>query len=292
MAFLCLSACTVQKKAKENAEVEFNISPSVSVETEGIGVKRDLTERKENEQSNKLPIEIQDNCYISDCFTVIKKTYEQNGNGFDLEIFYPELQGMDNAEKEERINQLIESEAQRLIPKENDIPDEWVEDGYIICVFLDYEIKFLNNNVISILYTGMDGCIVKGLDGAIMTTIIDLQAEKVIKLSDIITDMKQLHSLLLEDQFQNITFWEGIASSDSISEVYKEEREGWLMDALNGTSQEHSFIEWYTDGRNLIIVSTSPYGKEDYNEYAASLESIQEVVSQEFVKRLYDETLY
>ena len=244
MAILCLSACTVQKKTKENAEVEFGILPSVSDETEGVGVKSDLIERKETEQSNKLPIEIQDYCYINDCFTVIKRTYEQNGSGFDIEIFYPELQGMDNAEKEERINQLIESEAKRLIPKENDIPVEWVEDGYIICVFLDYEVKFLNNNVISILYTGMDGCIVKGLDGAIMTSIIDLQTEKVIKLSDIITDMNQLHSLLLGDQFQNITLWEGIAGSDLISEVYKEEREGWLMDALNGTSQEHSFIEW------------------------------------------------
>ena len=219
---------------------------------------------------------------LDDCLTVMEKTYKQQENGFDIEIFYPELQGMEDTEKEERINQLIEAEAKRLIPKERDVADEWIDDGYITCVFLDYEVKLLNNNMISILYKGMDGCMVKGLDGAVMATTIDLQTEDVIKLSNVVTDMEQLYSWLLDDRFQSITRWDGTAGSNLISEEYRGEREILLMDALTGTANEHSFIEWYTDGTNLIIVSKSPYGAEDYNEYAANLESIQKIISREF----------
>lgn len=223
---------------------------------------------------------------LDDCLTIMEKSCKQQENGFDIEIHYPELKGMEDVEKEERINQLIEVEAKRLIPQERDIPDEWIDDGYITCVFLDYDVKFVNNNIISILYEGMDGCMVKGLDGAVMASTIDLQAEEVIKLSNVVTDMEQLYSWLLEDRFQNITLWDGTAGSDLISEEYKGERRNLLMDALTETSNEHPFVEWYTDGMNLVIMSKSPYGANEYSEYAESLESIEEVISQEFLNKL------
>ena len=58
------------------------------------------------------------------------------------------------------------------------------------------------------------------------------------------------------------------------------------MDELTGASNEHPFIEWYTDGMNLVIVSRSPYGASEYNEYAESLESIEEIISQDFLNKL------
>lgn len=155
-----------------------------------------------------------------------------------------------------------------------------------MCVYLDYEIKFLNDNIISILYKGMDGCMVKGLDGAAMTTTIDLQTEKIIEIHDIVTDVGKMFSLLMRDQFQSITLWEGVAGSDLISEEFEDERGTWLMDSLQGDSKEHSCIGWYTDGKNLVIVSTSPLGGEDYNEYAASLNALQGVISEEFLDKL------
>ncbi len=72
---------------------------------------------------------------------------------------------------------------------------------------------------------------VKGLEGAAMTTTIDLQTEKIIEIHDIVTDVGKLYFLLMRDQFQSITLWEGIAGSGLISEEFGEERRIWLMDS-------------------------------------------------------------
>lgn len=293
IAALCLAIYIIDREREqksgseaESTEVDLECSLSISTKEEELGLENNQIEKGEIEQNNKLPVQTQDNVHNKDYFSIIKKIYEQKEDGLDIEIFYPQLQGMEDAEKEERINQLIEVEAQRLIPKRRGFSEECIEDGYVMCVFLDYEIQFLNSNIISILYKGMNGCIVKGLDGAVMATTIDLNTEEIIKLSDIITDMEKLCCWLLSDRFQGITLWEGVASNSLLSEEYKNERKVWLMDALNGISEEHAYIEWYTDGMNLVIVSTSPYGMEDYNEYAASLESVQNVISQVFLKKL------
>lgn len=291
IATLCLVFYIFQRERKQKSgsvveNTEVHLDCSFSAREEDTGFESNQVEKRETEQNNKLPIQSCENGQIKDYFSIIKKLYEQKGDGFDIEIFYPQLQGMEDAEKEKRINQLIAVEAQRLIPEQREFSEECIKDGYVMCVFLDYEIEFLNSNIISILYKGMNGCMVKGLDGAVMATTIDIKMEEVIKLSDIVIDMEKLHYWLLSDQFQGITLWEGVASNSLLSEEYKDERKVWLLDALNGVSKEHAYIEWYTDGMNLIIVSTSPYGMEDYNEYAARLEYVQDVISQVFLKKL------
>lgn len=166
--------------------------------------------------------------------------------------------------------------------------EEWPEDGrYTICVYLNYEIKFLNSGIISIFFTGADGCIIpgSGLDVVAMSTTIDLENVEVVALADIITDMERLCTLLLEDQFENISIWEDAPSTATISQEYGGlDAQKELLEALLGT-HEYRDIEWYTDGYNLVIVTADYY----YEEYSADIDFYPELVDEVFREKLQKE---
>lgn len=130
----------------------------------------------------------------------------------------------------------------------------------------------------------MDGCIIpgNGLDVAAMSLTIDLENIEVVELQDVITDMERLCSLLLEDQFENISIWEDTLSTAAISQEYsglnvKKE----LMDALLGT-HKYRDIEWYTDGNKLVVVTADYY----YEEYAADIDLYPGLVDKNFHEKL------
>ncbi len=216
-------------------------------------------------------------------YWVEEKVYAVEHNNVSIEFFFPALHGFEDAQKEEKINLLIENECKRLIPNTLEVEQQ---ENEIVCTYLDYEIKFMNHNVVSIFYKGMNGCMVSGhgLDAAAMATTINLETMEVITLSDIITDFDELHSLLLQDHFDNITVWEGKTGANTIIREYGGLLEEWLLEALKSISEENSCIEWYTDGENIVIVSVLS----DYNEYSASIDSLQELIKEEFQVKLIE----
>lgn len=215
----------------------------------------------------------------ADEWTVTQGQYVYHDRYNDIEICYPQIQDFIDPDKAERINVLIENDVKKLIVEEQ------VFD-YIFCVYLNYEVKFLNENIISIFYKGMYGYISKGhgLDAMAIATTIDLEKEKVITLSDIITDFDTLSERLLNDQFESITTWEGITGTGQMSWEW-EFKENELIENLKATEFDIRchYIEWYIGETSFVIVSLK---LGDYNEYSTNIEYMKDLLSEEFYRKV------
>lgn len=211
--------------------------------------------------------------------TVSQSQYVYQDRYNDIEIYYPQIQDFIDPDKAERINILIENDVKKLIVEEQ------VFD-YIFCVYLNYEVKFLNENIISIFYKGMYGYISKGhgLDPMAIATTIDLEKEKVITLSDIIIDFDTLSERLLDDQFESITTWDGITGTGQISREWRSD-ESRLIEYLKATEFDIRchYIEWYMGETSFVIVSLK-WG--DYNEYSTNIEYMKDLLSEEFYRKV------
>lgn len=277
---LCTSACAKEQNVsdmdnKQNSNHTYIDLGEKTLE-ETINCKETSEENIEEKEYEEIVMP----------FLVEEKVYIVEDTGVYIEIFYPALHGFGDAEQEKQINLLIESECKRIIP--NEIEEEpW--ENRIVCAFLDYEIKFMNNNMVSILYEGMNGCMLpgSGLDAVAMATTINFETMEEVTLSDFIADLQELNVLLLSDHFKNISLWEGTPGIDKISKEYSGELEERLLESLKSNCGEYRYIEWYVDGANLVIVSTLG-GLNDYNEYSASIESIRYLLSEEFYLKLVE----
>ena len=198
--------------------------------------------------------------------------YDEQRNG--IEIYYPQLCGLANSTKEDTINALIEEDVKKIIGDKNKEGDDSV-----YCVVLDYKIKFLNERIISILYKGMYGYIMPGhgLNAKVKTTTIDIEEEKVITLKDVVTDFTELSDMLMADEFEHVTKWDGSAGGYKVSWEFKSREE--LEDNLGEVYQQ-----WYTDGNNFVVIIENMMA--DYNEYAISNESVKYILDGEFLGKL------
>ena len=79
--------------------------------------------------------------------SIIKKEYSNQRRHNEIQIFYPQIQGLDDEGKEKRINYQIRKDATRLVSGELYKNDNLWHN-------LDYEIKLVNGEIISILYEG------------------------------------------------------------------------------------------------------------------------------------------
>lgn len=208
-------------------------------------------------------------------FEVIRAEYIYDEQRNEIEIYYPQLCGLEDSAKEVRINALIEEDVMQIIGEKNKEGDHT-----LYCVGLDYKIKFLNERIISVLYEGWEGYVMRGhsaLDDEAITVTIDIEEEKVITLQDVVTDFTELSDMLLADKFEHITMWEGKAGGYQVSMEYKE-----CEDKLENDLRE-KYQEWYTDGKNFVIIIEK---RADYNEYAISNESVEHILDAGFLRKL------
>ena len=209
--------------------------------------------------------------------TVTQSQYVYQDEYNDIEIYYPQIQGFEDLDKAERINTLIENDVKKVTLKER-------VSEYLFCVYLSYEVMFLNENMISIFYKGMYGYITPGhgLYARALATTIDLENEKVLTLNDIVVDFDTLSELLLDDKFEGITTWEGITGGDRFSWNWIDKKD--LIECMKATEFDsaNSAIEWYTDGDLFVIV----YVGVIYNEYAADIKSVRNLLSEEFYREV------
>ncbi len=161
--------------------------------------------------------------------SIIRKEYINERMGNDIQVCYPQIQGLDDEGKEKRINYQIRKDATKLIG------GEAYEKNRLACG-LDYEIKFFNGEIISVHYEGRCGGITRGrgIPPVILATNMDIESGKLLKLNDIITNFDTLAELLVEDRFEGITKWEGVAST--FSQDYGDTKDGmekWLKESKN-----------------------------------------------------------
>ena len=210
--------------------------------------------------------------------TVTQSQYVYQDEYNDIEIYYPQIQGFADIDKAERINTLIENDVKKLILEER-------ISEHLFCAYLNYEVKFLNENIISIFYKGMYGYITPGhgLYATALATTIDLEKQKVLTLSDIVTDFDTLSERLLNDQFESITTWEGITGTGRFSRDWIFDKKD-LIEQMKATEFDsaNSAIEWYTDGDLFVIV----YVGVIYNEYAANIKSVKNLLNEEFYRKV------
>lgn len=208
-------------------------------------------------------------------FEMTRESYHYNEQRNDINIYYPQLAGLEDGAKEERINALIEEDVKKLIGEKNKEGDDT-----LYCLTLDYEVKFLNDRIISILYKGRRGYIMPGrarMPGIVMATTIDLEEEKVIALKDV-ADISKLGDMLLSDEFENITMWEGRIPEFEASTVIAIYEDGLVADL----QERHS---WYMDGEHFVIVLADPKYF-DYLEYSIDIELVSHILDETFLQKV------
>ena len=264
------------KAQREHLVVVQTIEESVADEKEPVKAVEESTiekaeiVQKEEETATESSEEGEKEVEWNVDFEMIRESYHYNEQRNDINIYYPQLAGLEDGAKEERINDLIEEDVKKLIGEKNKEGDDT-----LYCLDLDYEVKFLNDRIISILYKGGHGYISAGhgYPAKAVATTIDLEEEKVISLKDIVTDFSELRDMLIADKFENITMWEGSAEGCEVSAVARKIR--WY-----GLDED---LQWYTDGDNFIVIIAETLAG-DYNEYSIDIESVRHILEETFLQ--------
>lgn len=194
---LCLippNVVTVMEKTKSlagNAIMEYSDKENERKIDQSDKLTVDSTEITAPEKEQRLfdAYEIEEKEYL----------YFEDDAHLHVAIRYPQLHGFKDINKEKRVNQLIEEEAKRRIPYDwaNDfsLADEYPD--YIMGLYMLYEIKYMNDDIVSIFYEGLIGRIDSGYYPKMMAmaTTIDLESGEVIALT------------FLEKVAERVDFW-------------------------------------------------------------------------------------
>ena len=213
--------------------------------------------------------------------SIIKKEYSNQRRHNEIQIFYPQIQGLDDEGKEKRINYQIRKDATRLV-------SGIVYEKDNLWHNLDYEIKFLNGKMISVCYKGRSGATIAVERGwpNILTTTVDIEAGKVLRLKDVVTDFDTLCEMLVEDEFEGITKWEGVAGN-TVSQQYRYTKQSvdWIKERMieGWVPPDATNFDWYTDGSRFVIVISK---WNTYDEFAIDLSEVEDILDSEFLEKL------
>ena len=213
--------------------------------------------------------------------SIIKKEYSNQRRHNEIQIFYPQIQGLDDEGKEKRINYQIRKDATRLV-------SGIVYEKDNLWHNLDYEIKFLNGKMISVCYKGRSGAVIGGGRGwpNILTTTMDIEEGKILRLEDIVTDFDTLCEMLIEDEFEGITKWDGVAGN-TVSQEYRYTKQsvGWIKERMieGWVPPDATNFDWYTDGSRFVIVISK---WNTYDEFAIDLSEVEDILDSEFLEKL------
>lgn len=100
-----------------------------------------------------------------------RKEFRLHDERYDAYIDFPQLSGMEDPEKEKRLNALIEADVMKVLE------DGESDDEYRTSVGFDYEIKYIDDRIISILYKSWYGAVGTGSPAVAMATTIDVEEE-------------------------------------------------------------------------------------------------------------------
>lgn len=226
-----------------------------------------------------MVISVYVNCFAGmekDGLSVWKNKYIDQSRHNEIIIFYPQLRGIGDDAREKQINDLIKQDEMKIVCREL-----YFEDTFYCSA--DYEVKLVNEDIISIYYEGRFGSNIaaaRPLHPVAATTNVALKTGKLLTLNDVVTDLEALAGMLLEEKFESITLWEG--EKTAISE-YQFDRE----ELIRGMQKEEWDVEgtnfgWYTDGRYFVVVIY----KRIYNEFAIDISEVEDILDHGFLEML------
>lgn len=200
-----------------------------------------------------------------------------------LAILYPQLVGMEDTEKMDRINALIYEEIKKYV----DAGKEGIatEYGYEFSAYWDCEVKRADEQILSIYFSGSSGAFTegKGINPYAFAINIDLEKEEVMSIHEFIEDLETLSEMLLDDKFEHITLWDGQAGNEWMSREYEKHEEELLEHMMNTEFTYDHYVDWYITGEQFVFVSQkTPY----YNEYAIDIGRVEDIIDEEYSEKL------
>lgn len=119
------------------------------------------------------------------------------------------------------------------------------------------------------------------LSSEMIGTTIDIKDEKVLSINDVIFDFDAIFNMLINDELEPITHWNGIINptdgSQYINNNYFIENMYYENGELN-----RNFIDWYLTDDNLVIIAKYVY----YYEFALDIESNKNLFKPEFLEKM------
>lgn len=156
-------------------------------------------------------------------------------------------------EKERKINQLLEDDRKKVLELATPDPDEELPFHFYIGTH-QCDVEYTDEKFISIAYSGWAQRALpwQGFNNnGFMATTIGCEEMKVLELKDVVSDMKGVCQMLMEDRFEAITLWDGVEDLEKVSTTYswgEEEYAFLLLEHLNGDDRD---IEWYIKERKM-----------------------------------------
>lgn len=206
-----------------------------------------------------------------------RKVYCNQSGRNDIKIFYPQIYGIGDGGKEACINTIIKENALKQVRGELFLARELIHK-------LDYEVKFLNGGLVSIVYKGKCGGIEGRLPPTAFATNIDIREGKLLKLKDVVIDLGVLWEMLLEDRFENVTMWDGMKGDATVGERYSRRKDD-LFELLQAEEWDMigSNVSWYTDGAHFVILLDEGL---TYNEFSIDISEVEEILDKGFLEKL------
>ena len=200
-----------------------------------------------------------------------------------VSILYPQLVGMKDAEKMDRINALIYKEIEKYVDAGKEGID--TEYGYEFSAYWDCEVKRADEQILSLYFSGASGVFTegRGINSYAFAINIDLEKEEVISIHEFIEDLETLSEMLLNDKFEHITLWDGQAGNWWMSFEYENHEEELLENMMNTEFNYDHYVDWYITGEQFVFVSQKTLY---YNEYAIDIGRVKKLICEEYTEKL------
>lgn len=198
-------------------------------------------------------------------------------NQNDIEVNYPEFNGLNNGQ-DAVVNALIKDNIYETVSRLRDS----MYEGYHLFMSLDFEVKHLSDNFISICYTGWKGALTagRGYTDCLYTLNIDVKQGKIVSKDDIFSNKKQIYELLTNNKFESITTIDGVKGGYPFS-FFANEID--FIDSKEGIDSPN--FKYYINGNNLVIVFSESNG---YHEYSIEINKVKKYINEDVLKLIQE----
>ncbi|OMD43203.1 hypothetical protein BSK56_24185 [Paenibacillus borealis] len=203
-------------------------------------------------------------------YSIVNESYTDK----DISIRYPQVTGIDDSKKEEKINKLLKFEA--LVPLDDDLSST---EGYDLSMDIDYEVTWKSENLLSVQYKGFSYSDEAAYPLDLFYTInVDIKYGKKVGLSDVIKlDTRFVH-IFREHLAKNIQ--DDVVKSYFLERTSSEE----LLKYLNGADSSFeisNFAFSYFTKDSLGISLAALHGTGDHNEFELKYQDVKEFLNTE-----------
>lgn len=221
---------------------------------------------------------------FSENVQIITEQYLENTDN-DIEVKYPQFYGL-TENRDEIINEIIKEDIYSTIEsKKNGMT---LHNLYL---WLEYEIEYLNDSFISIIYSGiwMPTYNDIGFRGGrqLYTINIDINQAKVIQLSDFLNDASKIYDLLEQDKFECVNPPDNIEEDGLFSRFDDSTKDMIKEELLSNVTKEPNqrWVRWYIADGNLVFgIIENRY----LYKYSIALDETKEFLNADIINMILD----